>query len=199
MGLSTIFRAAAASLALLIAAGQAASAQTTTATAAPSALSQAISAGVSLCMPETFALPAFEQRASVAGWTAFTASAGGGHQWRVSDRNADPTHRLSIAASSGDFAGAPVPTRAFNCKLVLQPGAAEDFQAALGAVFGADQTDGGFFIRENGTLRPSTFQELLTDFPASLSNLHAGQRMVFMQVDQRGPAVVVSIDSYERR
>src|SRR5262249_14812419 len=116
---------------------------------------------------------------------------------RVSDRSVDANHRISVAAASGDFAGAPQTTHQFNCKIILQPGSSEDFHDALAAKFGADQTDGGFFIVDHGAMRTRTDAEALIEFPRSLASLHAGQRMIFMQVDQRDAATIVSIDTFE--
>ena len=167
------------------------------ATAAATPLASAITAAVSLCLPRTFTLAGFELRAGAAGWTEFRTAPGNGRSWRVSDRAIDAGHRVSVAATSGDLAGAPRTTPSFNCKIVLQPGAPSDFTAALAGAFGPDDVDGGFFITERGAMRPMTIEEGMVAFPDSLGPLHAGQRMVFMQIEQRGGAEVVSIDSFE--
>jgi hypothetical protein len=206
MGLSTIFRAGALGLALFAGVGQAALAQSTTTptatTAAPVAApptpeAVALMQAVALCMPQHLSITTFEQQATAAGWTTFRTAQNSGHNWRISDRNADATHRVSVAAASYEMTGAPRPTHEFSCKIVLQPGAATDFAPAISATFGDNEGDGGFFILEHTTLRPMNFNENLTAFPASLGNLQAAQRMVFMEITQRESATVVSIDSFE--
>lgn len=207
MSLSTIFRAAAVAVTFLVSAGQASAQSTSTAitthpaappVAAPATPeAMAIAQAMALCMPEHLSLTIFEQHATTAGWTTFRTAPNGGHIWRLSDRNADATHRVSVAAASYEMTGAPKPTHEFSCKIALQPGSPDDFAPSIAATFGDNEADGGFFILERTTLRPLNFNEALTPFPASLGNLQPGQRMVFMETTQRQGATIVSVDSFE--
>ncbi len=208
MNFSTIFRAALGAALLGLSAPSALAQSTSTAVAtrhaAPPSVAApatpeatAIAQAMALCMPEHLSLTIFEQHATAAGWTTFRTAPNGGHIWRISDRNADATHRVSVAAASYEMAGAPRPTHEFSCKIVLQPGSAEDFAPSITATFGDNEGEGGFFILEHTTLRPQNFNEALTPFPASLGNLQAGQRLVFMETTQREGATIVSIDSFE--
>jgi hypothetical protein len=222
MGLSTIFRASALGLALLAQSEQpvfAQSPQTSTAppsstlpltppstppgtasapvAAPPTPEATAIAQAMALCMPQHLSLTTFEQYATAAGWPAFRTAQNSGHNWRLSDRNADSIHRVSVAAASYEMTGAPRPTHEFSCKIVLQPGTEEVLAPSIAATFGDNETEGGFFIVDHATLRPMNFNENLTPFPASLANLQAGQRMVFMEMTQRQNVTIVSIDSFE--
>ncbi|MGD9814411.1 MAG: hypothetical protein AB7Q23_04835 [Hyphomonadaceae bacterium] len=152
-----------------------------------------VTAALDLCV-STRADPArVEADAIAAGWPAFSDVGQGPGHWRSSSIPPGERVLLSMGIRSGPINGAPAPTTALGCKLIVPTPIFEILQPYLRTKFPTEDGAGLFFL-ENGAVRALTLDEAMAaEFPALLGTVRADQRLVIVSVAQSGQATVVDI------
>lgn len=152
-----------------------------------------VTTALDLCVADRLDAAGIEANAVSAGWPPFADVGQGPSRWRTSSLPPGERVLLSMGIRSGPIDGAPRPTTAVGCKLIVPAAIYDVLQPYLRAKFPTEDGTGLFFY-ENGVVRALTFDEATAaQFPAIFGTIRADQRLVIVSVEQSGQATIVDI------